>query len=499
MPFVNHVNREVNFKIVYYGPALSGKTTHLFYIHNHTGHPDRGAIVSLSTETDRTLFFDFLPLTMGEIRGYSTQFQLFSVPGQVFYNITRTLVLKGVDGIVFVADSQPIQEKANLDSYENLRENLNEHGCEIDDIPLVFSYNKRDLSPNVLSVDELQHGLNRNGRSYFETVAITGDGVFDSLRKIVREVIARFLATEEKVVLVRESRIQNQAKRQKEELALEIEVSFDTHFVYAVGWNPIRFKIVVTGPRSAHLDVTFEDGTDYLVKTLQTANCFTLGVDQSKLEGIVWVKPLSSTGSLTLDFQVGHIRQAKRFSVDGDLMPISFETIPRVELAAVMFVDIVDSSTLWKDKQLSILVMENLKLLLSAAIGGRGRINKAIGDAFLVTFPSPSLAILAAKRLLTLLASRAKSHAETAVSVRIGIGLGEIALETWETQAEDELFGLSVTTASRLCGLASRNEILVSSLAAEIAYTTLGDLIGSAKKKRLHLKGVGDHLVYCLS
>ncbi len=170
-------------KIVYYGPGLCGKTTNLEYIYSKTSPKSRGEMVSLETETDRTLFFDLLPIEVGVIGGFKTRFQLYTVPGQVFYNSTRKLVLKGVDGIVFVADSQRPMLEANIESLKNLEENLVDLGINIDEVPIVLQYNKRDLK-NICSVEELNEALNKKGYPFIESIAITGKGVFETLKLI---------------------------------------------------------------------------------------------------------------------------------------------------------------------------------------------------------------------------------------------------------------------------------------------------------------------------
>src|SRR5688572_6904942 len=159
MSFINYSSREINCKIVYYGPGLCGKTTNLHYIFEKTAPEAKGKMISLATETERTLFFDFLPLTLGEVRGFKTRFHLYTVPGQVFYDASRKLILKGADGLIFVADSQAERLEANLESLDNLHTNLAEQGQDIDNLPLVIQYNKRDL-PNALGMDELSRALN---------------------------------------------------------------------------------------------------------------------------------------------------------------------------------------------------------------------------------------------------------------------------------------------------------------------------------------------------
>lgn len=220
MSLINYASREVNCKLVYYGPGLGGKTTNLEYIYEKVAPASKGKLISLATETERTLFFDFLPVDLGTIRGFKTRFHLYTVPGQVYYNASRKLILKGVDGVVFVADSQLERMEANLESMQNLYDNMAQHGLELTRLPFVIQYNKRDL-PNAAAVPHLQDALNpgwpvedparqrtipdpsRPGEMlvqdmdgvwiervpYFEAVALRGDGVFDTLRAISKLVL----------------------------------------------------------------------------------------------------------------------------------------------------------------------------------------------------------------------------------------------------------------------------------------------------------------------
>jgi mutual gliding-motility protein MglA len=192
MSLVNYSTREITCKIVYYGPGRSGKTTNLQYIHAFVPDERKGAMVSLATETDRTLFFDFLPLDLGSISGFRTRLQLYTVPGQVYYNATRKLVLRGADGVVFVADSQREQLDDNIESLRNLHENLIEQNLDVRDTPLVLQYNKRDL-PAVIPMDELEYALNFRGVPSFGAAAVSGEGVFDTLRGI-SELVLRSLS-----------------------------------------------------------------------------------------------------------------------------------------------------------------------------------------------------------------------------------------------------------------------------------------------------------------
>jgi mutual gliding-motility protein MglA len=187
MALVNHQTREINAKIVYYGPGLCGKTTNIHMIYHRIAPGQRGKLISLATETDRTLFFDFLPVELGTIKNYKVRFHLYTVPGQVFYNATRKLVLKGADGVIFVADSQRAMIDANMESIVNLRDNFSDQGIDLSDFPMVIQYNKRDL-PDILSVDKLNAALNPRFVSFYEAVATTGEGVlktFTAISKLV--------------------------------------------------------------------------------------------------------------------------------------------------------------------------------------------------------------------------------------------------------------------------------------------------------------------------
>ncbi|HIJ88066.1 MAG TPA: gliding-motility protein MglA [Desulfuromonadales bacterium] len=188
MSFINYASREINCKIVYYGPGLCGKTTNLQYVYQKTAPEAKGKMISLATETERTLFFDFLPLSLGEIRGFKTRFHLYTVPGQVFYDASRKLILKGVDGVVFVADSQEERIDANIESLENLRINLKEQGYDLDKLPYIIQYNKRDL-PDVMTIEDLRRELNTTNVPEFEACATTGEGVFETLKAVAKLIL----------------------------------------------------------------------------------------------------------------------------------------------------------------------------------------------------------------------------------------------------------------------------------------------------------------------
>jgi mutual gliding-motility protein MglA len=188
MSMINYASREINCKLVYYGPGLGGKTTNLEYVYNKVNPETRGKLISLATEQERTLFFDFLPVDLGSIRGFKTRFHLYTVPGQVYYNASRRLILKGVDGLVFVADSQAERMDANIAALENLYENLADYGYDPAQLPIVMQWNKRDL-PNSVPVDELRRQLNPMGLQDHEAVAVSGVGVFDTLKAVSKLVL----------------------------------------------------------------------------------------------------------------------------------------------------------------------------------------------------------------------------------------------------------------------------------------------------------------------
>lgn len=188
MTFINYSAREINIKLVYYGPGLGGKTTNLQWIYNKTDPESKGKMISLATETDRTLFFDFLPLDLGTVKGFKTRFHLYTVPGQVFYDASRKLILKGADGVAFVSDSQEARMEANIESLKNLERNLKEQGYDLKVIPYVLQFNKRDL-PSAVPVEEMYRLLNYKGEPTFEAIATRGIGVFETLKAIAKLVL----------------------------------------------------------------------------------------------------------------------------------------------------------------------------------------------------------------------------------------------------------------------------------------------------------------------
>lgn len=191
MPYINYENREISFKIVYYGPGMSGKTTNLTYIHNALSSEVRGELVTLDTEEERTLFFDFFPLELGTIAGFSVRFNMYTIPGQIYYEASRRLMLDGADGVVFVADSQPLRYDYNIMSYEMMLENLASYGLDFQTFPIVVQYNKRDV-PDALPLGSLEKELDLGTSAVLEAVAIRGDGVMETIREITSQVIKRF-------------------------------------------------------------------------------------------------------------------------------------------------------------------------------------------------------------------------------------------------------------------------------------------------------------------
>lgn len=188
MSFVNYNAKEIHCKVVYYGPSLGGKTTNVQWIFQKTTTDPKSKLMTLNVENERTIFFDFLPLSLGEIRGFKTRFHLYSVPGQMVYDASRKLVLKGLDGVIFVADSQIERMDENLQSLENLKTNLDQQGCSIHQMPLIFQYNKRDL-PNIMLVNEMRSQLNKYNVPDFEANALQGIGVFESLKALSKRII----------------------------------------------------------------------------------------------------------------------------------------------------------------------------------------------------------------------------------------------------------------------------------------------------------------------
>jgi len=186
--FINYASKEINCKVIYFGPGFSGKTTNIQYVYEQTQQEQRGKLVTLSTENERTLFFDFLPLAVGDVRGYKTRFHLYTIPGQTFYEVSRQFILKGVDGIVFVADSQAERMEANIESYESLEKSLERQGYDINKLPFALQYNKRDM-PGIVTIRELEATFNSMRRPYFEAVANRGQGVMETLQSISQSVI----------------------------------------------------------------------------------------------------------------------------------------------------------------------------------------------------------------------------------------------------------------------------------------------------------------------
>lgn len=231
MAFVNYNNKEITIKIVYYGPALSGKTTCLKYIYSEKEFENKGKLITLDTDGDRTLFFDFLPIEIGKLGDYSIKIQLYTVPGQVSYDTTRKLVLQGADGIIFVADSQVVMREKNIESFSNLKKNLDLNNLSLSETPLVIQYNKRDLR-EILPIDDLNRDINQENRTYFPTVATSGENIYQSLKEIMRMVIIYLknnlsVFQKDKTVMFSREEVTVESSK-KEDIKKEFEeISFD--------------------------------------------------------------------------------------------------------------------------------------------------------------------------------------------------------------------------------------------------------------------------------
>jgi hypothetical protein len=280
--FINHTSKEVTAKIVYYGPGLSGKTTNLQYIFSVTNPQSRGELVSIETDIERTLFFDLLPMNVGLVKGYQTKFQLYTVPGQIFYDSTRKLVLKGADGIVFVCDSQEPMEKANIESLENLKSNLKEHNQNLADLPYVFQYNKRDLG-NILPVNVLNQFLNNTNRPFFEATATCGEGVIETLREIssltliqIKKTIEHSQNIKKESILIDFDTNTNQEIIKKEELPFK-KISLEN--VSSIEDNEFILDLDESDEREEELKViekTVKDSSLDLLNTMEDKSRITI-------------------------------------------------------------------------------------------------------------------------------------------------------------------------------------------------------------------------------
>jgi mutual gliding-motility protein MglA len=261
MVLFNYATKEITAKIVYYGPGLCGKTTNLQFVYDSLPSTSKSKMLSLATKTDRTLFFDFLPLDLGKIRGMRTKLQLYTVPGQVYYNSTRQLVLKGADGVVFVADSQDFAIDANLESLQNLEDNLKKQGVRIREIPLVIQYNKRDL-PNALPVDELGREINHLGVRTFESVATTGLGVEDTLKGITQVVLSH---------LVKKYGLESGGPLEKEIHVLDANTGGEEAAVSEESvWEDTRTEVSGSQPEGALDSFTVDDSADQMAPLVET-------------------------------------------------------------------------------------------------------------------------------------------------------------------------------------------------------------------------------------
>ena len=309
--FINHTSKEVTAKIVYYGPGLSGKTTNLQYIFSVTNPQSRGELVSIETDIERTLFFDLLPINVGLVKGYQTKFQLYTVPGQIFYDSTRKLVLKGADGIVFVCDSQEPMKNANIESFENLKFNLTEHNQNLNDLPYVFQYNKRDLG-NTLSIEVLNKLLNQSNKPFFEATATRGEGVIETLREISSMTLIQIKKSIEHSQNIKKETIQidfdtnrNQEIIKKEELPFK-KISVDT--IPSMDENEFNVELDQFDEREEELKIieqTVKDSGLDLLNSMEDKSRITvikkINLKDSKLDIVVKDSESNTLESVNLD------------------------------------------------------------------------------------------------------------------------------------------------------------------------------------------------------
>lgn len=301
MPSINYAFKEITCKIVYYGPGAGGKTTNLHYVHGNVPSKHRGDLVSLATEQDRTLFFDFLPLDIGDVKGFKTKFQLYTVPGQVYYNATRKLVLRGVDGIVFVADSQASRFQDSIDSLNNLQENLRDYGLDLETIPFVMQYNKRDL-PDAMPLDELRAALNPGGKyPDYEAVATDGTGCRESLRDVSGQILKKLNATanivsDEQVVSERlgvagapaAGGNAGPAVSQADQRAPELSVSQDSSFTW-FGLKAGSGDVTLNSRRNDRGEMEYDLATNHKILGLSkklTRMMRYVGEDKQNVDGV---------------------------------------------------------------------------------------------------------------------------------------------------------------------------------------------------------------------
>lgn len=484
MAIIEHNTGTVHFKIVYHGPGLSGKTSHISYIYYKTNPQCKGKMISLATETERTLFFDFLPIYLGKIRGYQIRYNLYSVPGQVFYHEPGRMVLRGADGVVFVADSQEERMEANIESLQMLNNQLLSHGISPDSIPMVFSYNKRDL-PNAVPVNELNKTLNSGDRYiYHPTTAVTGDGVFDTLKDMAKEILRSFKGQTKSFTLDDRMSIDVSSRRQKipskPAFDTNIQVNLDAQTVFSGEWNLINFNILREGNRDDEILVQISCKDSELV-TYQSNNSFKISAGESQLQDYLWVKPgLSKV--VSLEYTVGSVSLPQEVPV---IEGFEFEETMKVgdvELVTIMLIDVEGSTDIWKNHPDAVLIMENLKHIVATCINPKGKINKSIGDAFSVTFSSASEAVIASKLIMETVERRNYILDKKAVRIKIGIDTGEVLLKDMKIQNEPEVFGKCVIRATRLCDVAKGGEIFLSARTFSLADDSISTIFKSRSR-----------------
>ena len=508
MGFINDAAREIHLKFVYYGPGLSGKTTFMQFIYNHLGPDRRGQMLSVQTETDRTLFFDFLPVYGNSYQGYKVRYHLYSVPGQVFYSETRRLLLKGVDGIIFVCDSQRNMMFANIESLKELTQNLVDLCLSLDKIPIVFCFNKRDLPVGqIMDETEMNAVVNPDGRiPCYQTVAIAGRNAFDSLSKLSDMAMVAVKKKVDGVRIEAGSELAPATYVSPSEPAL-MSLDFTTHYAFTGIWNPIRFRLTGTGKTDqcpVYVQFGVETGTGLEMRSMQAEHLFEIVPDGGHAGAVLWVKPLSD-GPKALKYSIRqreiksssmYIEKAFLLKAQTLRTQIPTDYGQRV-LRSLMFIDIVKSTNLWADKHRAIMMMENLKLVISSIAGQYAKINKAVGDAYVLYAESPTYAIFIAKAIKRYLEQLSQQHEEHDLSVRFGLDVGEVALHELNLQTDKELFGVNVSFAARLCGKADPGEIAVSELVYHMVAVEMKGHIDFIRSMA-HFDGFGEKDYYCV-
>jgi mutual gliding-motility protein MglA len=495
MAFVNHAKRSITFKLVYDGPGLSGKTTHMQYLYNHAERSTKGEFISIATEADRTLFFDFFPLTIGEVRGYRVNFHLYAVPGQVFYRSTRAMLLRGVDAVVQVMDAQPERMEANIEAIRNYWHLLEELGIEAESVPMVYSFNKLDL-PGAYTALEMASILNEEGRyPAFPTVAPVGDGVIECFRSIAQAALRDFVRRNGELLVSANLKVEKTAAVSPPATETTgILVAFDGPSTLFKGeWNPVRFRVQVQGERLSPVVVSFFADADYELQSLQLENTFLVPEAVAERSGVVWVRPRDNE-RIQLEYRIGNVARAHPIPVTGDQFAVP-GGIGETLIAVTMFVDIELGSGELSNRRIADMLAANLRLLVITAIGGAGKVYESLGESFMVIFPSASVAIVSARKLMTLVMERGAIHGDLHFGIKAGLDIRELPLRAWE-EKWGGLFGTKITDAWRLCAEARSGEIIASRTLIEVLGEGVHQLVESVTPVTLTLPGEGERAAY---